>query len=164
MNKAVLNSMTLTEKRFVRETSREALARLDEEETLKLLTRARRMRDKYVDNYRKGAAAAVAERGGRGASYAEHQRNREKAEVFETSLARVSRRLGALAAASAAELRRERIEAARDRDPGPTPPLPEPAGEPERTPRSARREPIEVKRDASIRARGKRNQARRDSR
>ncbi|MBO0846923.1 MAG: hypothetical protein J2P22_16075, partial [Nocardioides sp.] len=133
MNKALLNSLTEAERRFVAETSSEALARLDEDEVLALHTRARRMRDKYVKNYRRAAGQSVARRGGRGISYERNQRDRGKAEVFETSLAKVSRRLGALAARSAAELKKERLEAARSGGSGPAK---KPAAHPARPPTS----------------------------
>jgi hypothetical protein len=118
MNQGLLNSLTETERLFVGETSAEALAGLDEDAVLELHARARRMRDKYVKNYRRAAGGKVSTVGGRGLSYETNQRARGKAEVFETALARVSRRLGALAAQSAAELRRERIEAAQRTPPG----------------------------------------------
>ena len=71
MNRALLNSLTDAERLFYAETSSDALAGLDEDEILQLHARARRMRDKYVNNYRRTAADAVASRGGRGLSYAE---------------------------------------------------------------------------------------------
>ena len=49
----------------------------------------------------------------RAAASSKNQRTRAKAEVFEDALARVSRRLAALARQSAAELRAERLAAAR---------------------------------------------------
>ena len=45
----------------------------------------------------------------RGAASAKNLRTRDKAEVFEDALARVSRRLGALARQQADELRAERL-------------------------------------------------------
>lgn len=164
MNKALQNSLTTAERRFLAGTSREALAALDEDEVIDLHARARRMRDKYVSTYRRSAVAAVEARGGRGASYAENQRDRGKAEIFETALARVSRRLGALAAESAAALRRERITAARgDVRPEVASAVDdalEPAGA---APRAARRTPRTVKRMATERSAGARRQAKRDA-
>lgn len=169
MNQALLNSLTNAERRFVAETSSDALGGLDEEQILELHGRARRMRDKYVKNYRRAAGGAVAGRGGRGLSYAENQRDRGKAEVFETALARVSRRLGTLASQSAAELRRERIAAARSGGSGPaaTSAPTSAAGSsrpPVTRPRGAKKTTGGVKKDASTRSMGARRQAKRDSR
>lgn len=165
MNKALLNSLTKTEQRFLAATSRTALEALDEDEVLDLHGRARRMRDKYVTTYRRNAAAAVQSAGGRGASYEENQRDREKAETFETSLARVSRRVGVLAARAAADLRHERIEAARETSAQPpTPPTPTPPAQPESLPRGAKKTTGGVKKDASSRSMGARRQAKRDAR
>jgi len=113
MNKALLNSLTAAEQRFFAETSRDSLGGLDEDQALDLHARARKLRDKALTTYRRSAAAAVAEKGGRGAAFAENQRDRAKAEEYERALAQVSRRVAALAAHSAAGLRAERLEAAR---------------------------------------------------
>ena len=94
MNKAVLNSMTDAERRLVAETEPAAMATLDEDELLELHSRIRRARSKYVKNYRRAASARVGARSSRGTAYAENQRDRDKAEVFELSLARVSRQVG----------------------------------------------------------------------
>jgi hypothetical protein len=87
VNPAVLNSMTDAEQRLVAETSRAALADLDEEELLDLQARIRRARSKYVTIYRRSAAGGVVKRGGRGFSYPKNQRDRDKAEVFEAASA-----------------------------------------------------------------------------
>jgi hypothetical protein len=169
MNKALLNSLTAAERRFITETSAEALADLDEDGALALHTRARRMRDKYVQSYRRAASAAVRTRGGRGATFEENQRDRSKAEIFETSLSRVSRRLGVLASQSAAEIRTERLAAARaGRVPPPRPATPaEPAEVPVPAARRARattKTTGGMKKDASSRSMGARRQAKRDAR
>ena len=166
MNQALFNSLTESERGFVTETSVESLARLDEDRVLELHARARRMRDKYVKNYRRAARAAVSDVGGRGLSYEQNQRDRGKAEIFETCLARVSRRLGALAARSAAELKRERIEAARSGSTGPVGGTPDlSATRPHASrPQGAKKTTGGVKRDASTRAMGTRRQAKRDAR
>ena len=113
VNKALLNSLTETEWLLVRETEKTALAGLDEDQLLALHTRVQRARTKYAKLYRRGAAASVDQRGGRGLSYEKNQRARDKAEVFETALSRVSVRLGVVARQASAELRDERISAAR---------------------------------------------------
>jgi hypothetical protein len=108
--RAVLNE---TETLLIEETSREALAALDEDAAIELETRIRRARGKYLSQYRRAASARVAERGGRGRARPENARAAQKAEAFERALSRVSRRVAALAAQSAAELRAERLALAR---------------------------------------------------
>jgi hypothetical protein len=164
-NKALLNSLTEAERLFVAETSSDALAALDEDQVLELHTRARRMRDKYVKNYRRAAGTAVARRGGRGISYEKNQRDRGKAEIFETALARVSRRLGTLAAQSAADLRKERLAAAKTDGSGPgKPAAARTVPAPPSRPRGAKKTTGGIKKDASSRSMGARRQAKRDTR
>jgi hypothetical protein len=107
---AVLND---TERLLVAETERPALAALDEEGAIELETRVRRTRNKYVSQHRRAASAAVIEHAGRGKARPENQRAAMKAEAFEEALSRVSRRVAALARQSAAQLRAERLAAAR---------------------------------------------------
>ena len=113
MNKRVLNSLTELERNLVAETEKEAMAELDEDTLLALHDRIRRARTKYVKLYRREASAKVSEQGGRGKAYPQNQRNRDKAEIFELALARVSRRVDIVAKKAAAELRDERLAAAR---------------------------------------------------
>ena len=94
MNKAILFSMTEAEQMLISETSRDELRALNEDELLEMETRIRRARNKYVKLYRRQASARVAELGGRGFAAPKNQRNRDKAEVFELALARVSRQVG----------------------------------------------------------------------
>jgi hypothetical protein len=168
MNRAVLHSMTEAEQRLVAETSREAMAELDEEELLALHARIRRARAKYVTTYRRGASGAVAKRGGRGFSYPKNQRDRDKAEVFETALATVSKAVGAQAAQAARELKASRLAAAartRGRSTRkaatPRPSSTRPASS---RPRGARKTTGGITRDASTLATGARRQAKRDAR
>jgi hypothetical protein len=109
--RAVLNE---AETLLIEETSREALATLDEDAAIELETRIRRARGKYVSQYRRGASARVAEHAARGRARPENARAAQKAEAFERALSRVSRRVAALAAQSAAQLRAERLALARD--------------------------------------------------
>lgn len=166
MNQALLNSMTVAERRLVAETSRDAMANLDEEELLALHARIRRARSKYVSVYRRKASGAVVKRGGRGFSYPKNQRDRDKAEVFETALASVSREVGVRASQSAAELKASRLEAARSGSSGPsrTKPRAASAAKPASRPRGAKKTTGGLKKDASTRAVGARRQAKRDSR
>ena len=113
MNKALLNSMTVAEKRFLAKASRYNLDKLDEDQALDLHARARKLRDKYLTTYRRSAAEQVAQTGARGVAYEENQRERAKAEEFERALTQISRRVAKLSAQSAAELRAERLEMAR---------------------------------------------------
>jgi hypothetical protein len=166
MNQALLNSLTEAERLLVAEAERDAVKSLDEDELLELHQRIRRARTKYVKNYRRAAGAAVAEAGGRGKSYPRNQRDRDKAELFETVLARVSREVAGAARQAATELRKERIAAARpaEREGSPAPTRaahdPGPDGVRRRTTKTTGG----LKRDASSRAAGARRQATRDAR
>ena len=172
MKKAIYNTLTESEKLLVAETSRDALADLDEDQLLELLTRVRRARTKYVKLYRRRASAQVSDSGGRGLAHPINQRNRDKAEVFERALARVSRRLQAAAKQSADELKTERLEAARSGSgsgpdtSGPGPDQSSGAGKSKSTGKAAgfTKTTGGLKKDASTRAAGARRQAKRDSR
>lgn len=113
VNQGLLNSLTDAERLLVGETERDALKGLDEDELLDLHQRIRRTRTKYAKLYRRGASAKVQDAGGRGMAYPTNQRNRDKAELFESVLARVSREVAVAANRASRELRRERIEASR---------------------------------------------------
>jgi hypothetical protein len=164
MSQAVLNSMTDAEQRLVAETAPAALAELDEDELLELHSRIRRARSKYVKKYRRGASGAVVKRGGRGFSYPKNQRDRDKAAVFETALARVSKEVGAHATRAAAELTSSRLAAARSGGSGPTKARSAASGAPATAKRAAKKTTGGVKKDASSRAAGARRQAQRDAR
>jgi hypothetical protein len=174
---ALLNSLTEAELMLIRETERDQMAGLDEDALVDLHTRIRRARNKYVKLYRREASSRVSEFSSRGVARPKNRRNAGKAELFEDALSRASRELAAAARRSAAELRTERIEAARR----------EPATGPSRPGRSARRptsgrgtgarstartrtsdrsptSPALRKRQASTLAKGSRRQAKRDSR
>jgi hypothetical protein len=168
---AVLND---AERRTVAETEPDALAALDEDEAIALEARIRRARDKYVSQYRRRSSARVAEKGGRAKGSAENEQAVMKVEAFERALARVSRRVAALAQKAAADLRAERLAAARKAKRRPVVPAP-------RTPRArstavtegnatgerlgdrALRSPASEKRRAGTQALGARRQARRDT-
>jgi hypothetical protein len=165
---ALLNSLTEAEFMLVRETEPARLAELDEDELLALHTRVRRARDKFTTSYRREASTKVTAYGGRGKAGPKNTRNAQKAEVFEDALARVSRRVAVAARHSAAELRSDRIEAARaERNTAPPRPSsrqrssPQGSQRPQPVPASA---PAARKRQASTKAAGARRQARRDSR
>ena len=164
---ALVGSMTETEQALVRETAGEELVTLDEDELVELHTRVRRARDKYVKLYRRQSAQRVGDTRARGRAYPRGSRDRNKAEVFESALARVSRRLAAAARAAARELKAERIAEARAATftPPETPPPPV-----RRAPRDDQvadrspRTPDRLKRHATTRAATKRAQVGKDSR
>lgn len=165
MNKAVLNSLTEQEGQLVRETDPAALRDLDEDQLLELHTRVQRARTKHLKVYRRGASAAVGTTGARGASYARNQRARDKAEVFEDLLARVSRQVAVVAKRASDELRAERIAEAREaKSAGPAQ---EPASRPDVAKPSTRRAAVRttggLKKDASSQAQGVRRQMARDT-
>jgi hypothetical protein len=169
---AVLND---AERLLVAQTGPAELAALDEDAAIEFETRIRRARNKYVSQYRRGASARVPESGGRGKARPENRRAAMKAEAFEEALSRVSRRVASLARQAAAELRAERLAAARAAKQGSGPAAaarqatpaagregPTVSGEPtgDRSLRSPRTE----KQRASTLASGARQQAKRDSR
>ena len=166
MNQGLLNSLTEAERVLVAETERDALKGLDEDELLDLHQRIRRARTKYVKNYRRAASAAVADVGGRGMSYPRNQRDRDKAELFESVLAKVSREVAVVANRASMQLRAERLEAARAAKAA-APAMRATDGSPSEAvsrPRTAKKTTGGLKKDASTRAMGARRQAKRDSR
>ncbi|MGW7680527.1 hypothetical protein ACWGID_07285 [Kribbella sp. NPDC054772] len=171
MNQGLLNSLTDTERLLVAETERDALKGLDEDQLLALHDRVRRARTKYLKNYRRAASAAVGPAGGRGMSYPVNQRSRDKAELFESALAKVSREVAAAARRSSMELRSERLEAARQAKAG-GPEMrvaePETPAQAETSARMTRPRTVKttggLKKDASTRAMGARRQTKRDTR
>ena len=170
MNASLLAALNDAERLLVAQTERAELAALDEDAAIDLEGRIRRARNKYVGQYRRGASARVVEQGARGQAMPENQRAAMKAEAFEEALARVSRRVAVLARQSAAELRAERLAAARAarQAHGPSVPGAVPAARGEgpgiRTGDRALRSPASNKRRASTRAAGARQQAKRDNR
>ena len=173
MNASLLAVLNDGERLLVAETERDQLAALDEDAAIELEARIRRARNKYVGQYRRGAAAAVAEKGGRGKARPENTRARMKAEAFEEALSRVSRRVSVLARQAAAGLRAERLAAARaarhGRGPGGQAAAPgaNPGGDAagaDTAAARALRSPRTEKQRAGTQAMGARRQAKRDSR
>jgi hypothetical protein len=113
MNATLLAALNDAERLLVAETEPAALDPLDEDAVIELHDRIRRARNKYVGQYRRGAASKVSATGGRGKASSTNRTAALKAEAFEEALSRVSRRLTKLANQSAAELRAERLAAAR---------------------------------------------------
>ncbi|HEY2309032.1 MAG TPA: hypothetical protein VGI05_24405 [Streptosporangiaceae bacterium] len=173
MNASLLAVLNDAERLLVAETERDQLAALDEDAAIELEARIRRARNKYVSQYRRGASAAVADKGGRGKARPQNTRARMKAEAFEEALSRVSRRVAVLARQAAAELRAERLAAARavkqGRGPGgqAAPPGASPIGSAtgaQDAAAGALRSPRTEKQRAGTLAMGARRQAKRDSR
>jgi hypothetical protein len=173
MNASLLAALNDAERWLVAQTGRAELAALDEDSAIDLEARIRRARNKYVGQYRRGASARVVEHGARGRAAPENQLAALKAEAFEEALARVSRRVAALARQSAAQLRAERLAAARAarQAHGAGAPVAAPAvgrkGPATTGTRTGDRvlhSPASKKRRASTRAAGARQQAKRDSR
>ncbi|WP_327640403.1 hypothetical protein OHB24_19060 [Kribbella sp. NBC_00482] len=165
MNQGLLNSLTDSERLLVSESERDVLKGLDEDQLLDLHQRVRRMRTKYVKNYRRSASAAVTHAGGRGMSYPRNQRDRDKAELFESVLATVSREVAVAARRASMELRSERLDAARSaKSAAPSTRAADPAKPAAATRARATKTTGGLKKDASTQAMGARRQAKRDSR
>ena len=167
MDRATLATLSLPERQLVEQTQVAALASLDEDETADLLLRVRRTRNKYTKLYRRQASAQVSSDAARGAAGAKNLRTRDKAEVFEDALARVSRRLGALARQQADELRAERLLQAKSERQGRATSARSAAATTTTGGATAahrqQRTPVRKKQVASTRATGARRQAKRDS-
>jgi len=162
-------SLTAEQGDLVRETEAARLAELTEDELIELHQRVRRARNKHVGLYRRQAAALVEVKGARGAARPANRLNADRAEVFELALARVSSRLSVVARAAAAELKAERLAAARDAKVGTGPATGAPAGaRAASSVPSAKRRATKttggLKRDASSQSAGARRQVRKDSR
>jgi hypothetical protein len=160
-------TLSLHERLLIEQTEPRALAGLDEDQAGDLLLQVRRARNKYSKLYRRQAGAQVVTDASRAKASAKNQRTRDKAEVFENALARVSRRLAALARQSAADLRSERLAVAKATRPAPTRAPGRRAGDDAAIDDVGWQEhktPVSRKRTASTRATGARRQATRDSR
>jgi hypothetical protein len=176
MNASLIAVLNDSERLLVAQTEAAELAKLDEDEAMDFQARIRRVRNKYIGQYRRGASARVAEEGGRGKARPENKRAAMKAEAFEEALSRVSRRVAVLARQSAAQLRADRLAMARAAKQGHAPdgtaaqvaaPGESRKGSvatADTTGDRAMRTPTTVKRRASTRAIDARRQAKRDSR
>jgi hypothetical protein len=157
-----------TEQALLRELEPERFAELDEDGLVDLHDRVRRARNKYSKQYRRGAREQVRDDAGRARASAVHRRAAVKAEVFEDALAVVSRELAKVARQAAAELKAERLAAARaDRGGSPDAGAPSAGSGAASGPRSAkvqRRTPATKKASASSRSRTRATQAKRDAR
>jgi hypothetical protein len=143
---------------------------LSEDELDELLTMVRRERNKYSKLYRRQSSASVEAASSRAGTSTSNQRTRRKAEIFEDTLARVSRALSIAARASANELKAERLQAASEAKGNPRTKAtakPSNASAPAGTSprgRVAKSATASPSRRASSTAQGARRQARSDSR
>ncbi len=113
MNPTELYLFSDKEQTLLVATEPKRLAEMDEDGLDELLTLVRRARNKYSKLHRRQSGVSIDAAGKRYAATASNTRTLRKAEIFEGALARVSKSLGAAAAASAKELKAERIAAAR---------------------------------------------------
>lgn len=175
MNKAMLAVLTDAEHLLVAQTDKAALSRMDEDALAELHDRIRRARNKTVGQYRRGGSAKVKGVGGRGKASQQNQRARDKAEVFEVALAAVSTALAAAARRSAADLKAERLAAARSTavpkkatsttaKRAASPSRAKPAAPARTTSGSKRPAPSQAKKNSHTQAVGARRQAKRDGR
>ena len=167
MKQSVLRSLTEADTVLVLQTTRKNLDTLDEDQLAALHARVLRARNKHVSVYRRGAAARVETTGTRGGARPGNQANRDRIEVFEDALSRVSKRLAAVARASADALRNERIAAAKEATGTPVIVADGPSAAPKAAgskvvDRSVRT-PIKKKQVAGAAAVGARKQAKKDS-
>jgi len=113
MKPSEISLFTQKEQTLLFDTENRRLKDLDEDTLATLLSRVRRARKKYTDLDRRQSVDAMKGTGRRAATSSSNGRTRRKAEVMEDAVARVARQLGRAAQATANELKRERIEAAK---------------------------------------------------
>ena len=113
MDKSTRKMLNDAEQELLRDVRPAQLRKLDEDELVALHRRVRRARNKYAKLYRRRAREQVRAHRTRALASKAHRRTAVKAEVFEDALADVSRRLAKVAADRAADLREERLAAAR---------------------------------------------------
>jgi hypothetical protein len=111
VNKTLFAMLTETESRLLLDAEPKAIRDLDEDDLVTLHDRVRRARNKYSTLYRRRARERVAKDATRGRAHAVNARTARKVELFEDALARVSRQLARSAAASAKQLKAERLQA-----------------------------------------------------
>jgi hypothetical protein len=169
MDNALRRMLNQSEWDLLRETEPARLRKKSEDDLVELHTRVRRARNKYSKLYRRRASAQVKRDAARGKASATHQRTARKAELFEDALGRVSAKLAKVAQASADQLRKERLAAARAAKGGQA--KSKAKGKPSkqssskgRTAKKKQRTPVRKRAAASSRAATKRKQAKKDSR
>lgn len=167
MKKSQLAMLNDDDRLLILETSEESMKDLNEDQVADLHRLIRKARNKYSGKYRRRAAQNVSKTGGRGKGFKKNQRARDKAEIFEDALSRVSDQLSVLARQSAEDLKQERLAAARAAKSGQKPGagMPEPKGS--KGNGSGNRGGVKntrtERRRADTQAQGSRRQAKRDS-
>ena len=160
MNKAMLSLLSESEVLLARTPSRPRSPRSTRTRQVTCSAGAPRAQQ-YSTNYRRQSSQRVVAKGVARRGAGSSNKTAMKAEIFEDALARVSRRLAALARASAADLRAERLAAARRATPallrrrarpGPRPRSP-PHGRRRRSPRRRRCGPRRPRRGSPPHAR-----------
>ncbi len=168
MVKATFGVLSEADKQLVLEAEPKRLKQLDEDQLIDLHARVRRARNRHTKLYRREAGAQVGADRARGAASKKSRRNAARAEVIEDTLARVSRRLGAVAKASADALRAERVATARAAKGAPAAAKGKTAGSGKAASKgrtaAKKTSPATKKQRASTKAAGKRRQAKRDAR
>jgi len=89
-------NLTAQENSLIAESHPDAIARMDTAQLKDLQHRLRQARDKNFSLLRRQGAARVEAEGARGSAQPANEKRGEKVEVFDTALARVSRRLDEL--------------------------------------------------------------------
>ena len=165
MNKSVVRSLTEKDRVLILQTRPKELKSLDEDELLALHSLVRRARTKHLTNYRRRAADRVVSTGTRGGAGPQNQDHRDRVEVFEAALARVSRRLAKVARESATALKEQRLAAAAGSGGSPARPAGKSGAAAPADRNQDRRDtsPARKKRVASSAAAGARRQARKDN-
>lgn len=167
MNKALFAMLTETEKQLLLGTEPAALRDLDEDELAALHDRVRRARNKYSKLYRRRASQRVTKDATRGRAHDVNARTARKAEALEDALARVSRQLAKAAAATAKQLKTERLQAAQRQVPKPSKPRPtarRPAPKGTSSAHEQRRTPARKRASAQARSATRRKEAARSGR
>jgi hypothetical protein len=174
MNASLLAVLNDDERLLVVQTESAELARLDEDEAVELHDRIRSARNKYSGQYRRGASARVAEKGGRGKAEAGQRARRDEGRGIRGGpvAGQPPRRRAGTRVRGPAPERADRDAREARRNSGPARPGPEsvPAqrnssevtGEPVGD--RALRSPASEKRRGGTLAMGARRQAKRDSR
>lgn len=171
--KAMLTLLTSAEKQLVAQTSPKRLDRLDEDKLIALLDRVRRARNKYAKLHRRQASAQVKQDAARGVAGTKNQRTSTKAEIFEEALSRVTRQLSSVSRREAKALRSQRLADAKRAKTGAAKPRKAASGKRKGRAGSAsaaehRSQHLKsagrLKKNASVKSKGKRRQAKRDSR
>lgn len=172
--KAMLSLLTGDERRLIEQTTPKRLGKVNEDQLITLLDRIRRARNKYSKLHRRQSSAQVKADAARGFAAKKNERTASKAEIFEEALSRVSRQLSVESRRSAKDLRASRIADAKKAKASPRKKSGKASsGKAKRRSGSGsaskhRAQHLKsagrLKKNASVKSKGKRRQAKRDSR